>query len=780
MQKTPLEYALAYAALQIPVFPVWGAVDGACRCKRLCKTPGKHPQSNLVKHGQDDATTDPAIIRQWWSQDPDAGIGIVLAPAGLVAVDVDPRNGGFETLDALEDKHGKITSEVEQFTQGGGLHRLFVFNPGENVRLPGKLGPGVDLKHNGYICVEPTVGPEGIYEWEASSNPLDGAMPSPLPDWIAALANEAPMSAEGFAQSVAARHVTERQVEELRAALAWIDSDDRDLWVRAGFSLRCLGQIGFDLWDEWSQASAKYDPRDQVRRWSGFASTAINYETVFFMAEDAGWINKPIAIPLAELNLGQRVAGAGNLSHIWKPCASPPPTAVQAAAPDAAPVMPVIGPVDQRAYSDLHSIPGILGEGVAWMLETAKKPQSVYAVQTMLGLGSVVMGRLYETNHHNFSSLFFLSIGKSATGKEYIKKTTETILEAAELGHLIGPPSYTSEAGALSALLAKPTHISIQDELGKVLEANKNDKSGMKREVTRFLMETWGRCDGTLRPLGYSTAGLSADQAKAMESRYVLRPALTYVAMTTPGTFLEAIDDRSVMDGFLNRFLIANSYAQRVPSNFNQVTAPPADLVAWCKAVRDSNPGGGNLRQHSAGLPGNLAPKQVMMAFDSQAEGLIRDFDAECINRMDSLESDGLAEMFGRTNEISMKLALIVAKSCGSSMIRADHLRWSQDYARHCATEACSMLRDGLFNSEYDAALKDVERLVREATTKGMTPRDLRRKSRKLSALNPRAQDDILRRLRSENVIEFAEIDSSTGRGRKREAFVWTGFGADE
>ena len=776
---TPLEYALAYAALGIPVFPVWGAIEGACRCGRLCKTPGKHPQSHLAPHGQADATTNPEIIKRWWSQDPAAGIGIVLKPAGLVAVDVDPRNGGFETLDALEDQHGKLETDVEQFTQGGGLHRLFAFHPEKGARLPGKLGPGVDLKHDGYICVEPTIGPDGVYEWEASSNPLDGAHPAPLPEWIAALASNAPDIRATFGQTVAARHIDEHQVDELRAALKWIDSDERDNWVKIGFALRCLGQTGFDLWDEWSQPSKKYDPRDQVKKWHTFNAQNISYTTIFYLAEAAGWINKPIAREIVREPVGPIATGLGNLRHLWqtiKGGESEPET--PPAAPGPAP-MPELRPVDQRAYSDLGSIPGVLGEGVAWMLETAKKPQPVYALQTMLGLGSVVMGRLYQTNHNNFSSLFFLSIGKSATGKEYIKKATETILETAELGHLIGPPSYTSEAGALSALISKPTHISIQDELGKVLEASKADKSGMKREVTRFLMECWGRCDGTLRPVGYSTSSLTADQVKASESRFVLRPALTYVAMTTPGTFLEAIDDRSVMDGFLNRFLIANSFAQRIPSNFNHVTEPPADLVGWCKHLRDANPGGGNLRQASEGLPGNLAPKPIIVGFDDQAERMIRDFDAECITRMDGAEADGLAEMFGRTNEISMKLALIVAKSCGSSTIRADHLRWAQDYARHCAVEACAMLKDGLYNSDYDAAMGDAERLIREAGNQGMTARDLRRKSRKMSLLNPRAQDDILRRLRAENVIEFAVIPSTAGRGRKREAYIYQGIDND-
>ena len=92
-QPTTLDYALAYASLGWAVLPVW-SVDshGQCRCGRpnteKGHKPGKHPQSNLVPHGHNDATTDPDIIKQWFSTDPDAGIGISLADSGLLALEL--------------------------------------------------------------------------------------------------------------------------------------------------------------------------------------------------------------------------------------------------------------------------------------------------------------------------------------------------------------------------------------------------------------------------------------------------------------------------------------------------------------------------------------------------------------------------------------------------------------------------------------------------------------------------------------------------------------------
>lgn len=169
--STPLAYALAYAALGWHVFPV--------------EPRAKIPVGRLVPRGHLDATTDQDTIRRWWKLAPDAGIGVSLAASGLVAIDVDPRNGGTETFEQLQAEHGPLRSEVTAYTGGGGEHHVFVLPPGMHPTLPGSLGPGIDVKCNGYIVVEPSIHPNGkAYGWEASSSPLDGVAPSPLPDWL--------------------------------------------------------------------------------------------------------------------------------------------------------------------------------------------------------------------------------------------------------------------------------------------------------------------------------------------------------------------------------------------------------------------------------------------------------------------------------------------------------------------------------------------------------------------------------------------------------------------
>lgn len=137
----PLSFAERYAAMGWPVLPV--------------EPGGKRP---LRGQGIDHATTNPEIIRQWFAAEPRANIGIHLAAAGLIAVDIDPRNGG--RLDLVDELPQTLTAT----TGGGGLHLLYRAPVG--LQAPGKLAEGVDLKHRGYIVVEPSRHPSGgAYAW---------------------------------------------------------------------------------------------------------------------------------------------------------------------------------------------------------------------------------------------------------------------------------------------------------------------------------------------------------------------------------------------------------------------------------------------------------------------------------------------------------------------------------------------------------------------------------------------------------------------------------------
>lgn len=706
--------------------------------------PGtKQPLSRLVPNGVHNASNDLATITRWWTAEPNAGIGVAVKPSGLVAIDVDPRNGGFETMERLEAQHGPLVSDVLAYTGGGGEHRVFSSQLVDN--LPGKLGQGVDVKADGYICVEPSIHPSGkAYAWEASSDPLEGCTPSNLPGWVRDLAR-GPFNAVPFIP--ATRLVDEKQVNDLREALATIPADDYHQWVNFGNALCELGQAGFSLWDEWSQKSDKYDAQAATRKWRSFRSGAFQLESIFHAAMQGGWINSASIAP-----------------------AMPDPVPVESVKVAKMKEIPVQPDAVLRP-------PGMLGTITDWVNATSRKPQPAFAVQTAIAFASTVLGRRFVTEHRNWPSLYLLNIAQSASGKEYAKKAVEDLLDACGLDRLIGPSSYTSASGVLSALHDQPCHVTVIDEFGKEIEMASVKNNERAKGTQRALMEVWGRCDGTMRPQGYSTIGLSAQDIARMKERTIRNPALTLLAMTTPESFFGSIGSAAARDGFLNRFIIVESDIGPQVSQFAPRIDVPQSIIEWAQAMHRASD---SLADPSACA--SLVPTPIEIRFSTGATALFKSYEAECVAQAVTLRESGLMEMVGRNCEIAMRLALIVA--CGRREglpedISTDDMAWAIDYVRVHSERAIDSLMNCVSDSEFEAAKMQVLSLIRQAGPRGMTERDINKASRKFRSVPQRQQVELLNSLQFVGEAMRVEIAPTSGRGKPRHAWVAMADDAD-
>lgn len=151
--------AVAYAELGWPVFPL---VPGD-------KIP--YPRSSGFK----DATTDPALVRQWWTKVPDCNIGIATGHV-FDALDIDfVSKAGVATgaaqhwpdvrdSGALPDVHGVAV------TPRGGMHVLLVPTGGGNLA---GFRPGLDYRGlGGYVVAPPSRRADGArYEWWSPPSP---------------------------------------------------------------------------------------------------------------------------------------------------------------------------------------------------------------------------------------------------------------------------------------------------------------------------------------------------------------------------------------------------------------------------------------------------------------------------------------------------------------------------------------------------------------------------------------------------------------------------------
>jgi hypothetical protein len=144
-----LEYALRYAALGIPVMPLFEPdPSGGCTCHTPeCRRPGKHPRN---RHGLTSATTDPDTIHRWWTTWPGANIGGRTGIAFDVC-DIDGPEGVNAVRALLGASHGEVPVVR---TGSGGWHLIFA-PTGHGNRT--RFLPGTDWRGaGGYVVLPPS------------------------------------------------------------------------------------------------------------------------------------------------------------------------------------------------------------------------------------------------------------------------------------------------------------------------------------------------------------------------------------------------------------------------------------------------------------------------------------------------------------------------------------------------------------------------------------------------------------------------------------------------
>ena len=155
MEISKLVETFGFATLR-----VWGLNDeGKCLCGSTHETDnsaGKHP---VGPNGHLSAEFAPELAAQWL--DEGSNVGINCEKSGVVVLDIDPRNDGFNSLEKLLAPLPGVlpktltvitgSSNAEQDIQRG-MHLYFRAPSGASFHSSfGKDYPGIDIKHNGYV-----------------------------------------------------------------------------------------------------------------------------------------------------------------------------------------------------------------------------------------------------------------------------------------------------------------------------------------------------------------------------------------------------------------------------------------------------------------------------------------------------------------------------------------------------------------------------------------------------------------------------------------------------
>src|SRR5690606_10471988 len=118
----PLELALSYAA-DIPIFPCRPGDEADPETGEV-----KSEKSPYTSNGLRGATRMRRIIERWWSDYPDALVGIPTGEkSGFFVLDLDVKENadGHEWLDRMEYTNGPLPRTRSVRTANGGTHVFF-------------------------------------------------------------------------------------------------------------------------------------------------------------------------------------------------------------------------------------------------------------------------------------------------------------------------------------------------------------------------------------------------------------------------------------------------------------------------------------------------------------------------------------------------------------------------------------------------------------------------------------------------------------------------------
>ena len=721
--------ALAFAERGWSVLPLHTMEGTSCSCgSPSCKSPGKHPRRPL---GLRDASRDPADIRIWWNRWPLANIGVCTgSTSGFWVLDIDPRNGGDDSLEDLILEHGELPETLMAHTGGGGRHFFFKIPEG-GIRC-GKLAEGIDIKGDGgYIVAPPSNHASGgIYSWHFPDAEILDA-----PDWLLLKPRQisSPIPSLGADQPSG----DPAKIEEIRSALACVPADSRDEWLYIGMALHnSVDVIGespaFSLWTEWSKKSDKYDAADQGRVWSSFDDAGgVTLSTLFAIAKSYGFqVSVPKAEPESEVQQIESVELMDPADH---------------------------GVVEMP---DLLLHPhGVLHDLVDWIDETSVRPQRPFAVASALTVLGTILGRRYATESGLRTNLYLVGVGPTGCGKNHARTAAKKVLQACDLENRLGGEELASGQAIISRVAISPSVLFQLDEFGMLMAAVQNPNAGTHLvAILSNLMKLFSSANDTYIGTEY------ADQDKRPRVE-IECPCVSVYGTTTPETFYKALGSGHVVSGYLNRLLVVETNINRPKRQRPVYRDVPHSVKAWAKVATNQVVSVKNLI--------GINPKSpIVVPMSHGAEEIFDTLDLEIDKLMDRDRGSGLDALHNRTWEHAAKIALILALSrdLDRPVINVEDAEWAITFVKWSLSRMIHEVKLRVADSPFQAKVKECQLALVKAGARGLTERDMGRVAA-WARLVPRERASILDALQIAGQAAKVEIRT---KGRPRIAWVAT------
>jgi len=520
--------------------------DGQCACDNPdCDNAGKHPTAakwQLTPHWSDEQFDN--LVEHTAAKD---GFGVLVK--GFLVVDVDPRNGGNESLEKLDPMLGTLSTLVVN-TGSGGLHIYFDLPADKAAYVQHvKDYPGIDFKTSGYVVGVGSLHKSG----KRYTTVCDIAEPlNPAPDWLLA------MLAKPDRQRVEYKGKTwDVSDKELAGILQHVDPDcDHETWIQCGMALHhATGGNGLYLWDDWSSKGKTYPGTETLdKRWHSFGKcdNPVRVGTLVHYAEQNGY-QRPIMLDDED-----------------------------------------IAPSD-HANVDLMNPPGLTGKIKSWIHDQCRYPRERLATAGALYVMGNIAGLRYTDDMTGVNlNLLMLCTAHSSTGKEAVLQAVNELMKSVGLHHATYG-AVKSEQEIVRNLITHQAAYYQLDEMGYLLQKLEGARNGggasylqnvistfmsvytkadgsylvsgdIKKDVRNELVREYKDCETRIKnnedPRGFfrRRAQQIKETALPQIEEGLQRPFLSIFGMTTPVSFDDFVTAEQATNGFVGRSIIVREH----------------------------------------------------------------------------------------------------------------------------------------------------------------------------------------------------------------------------
>ena len=632
-----------------------------------------------------------------------------------------------ELIEEVKQNYDNIPETFTVQSPSGGLHFYYKI---ENTSLSSKRRfidntLPIDIRANGGYVIAPDGKSNYIVYDDFDDLGINDLLSrcTALPEWIK---NHKKNNSCSEKNEVVDNILPPSEIKEIRSALSFVSSDDRDLWIRVGMALKSTGSpSAFPLFDEWSKTSEKYDANDMEKRWKGLRPNDITIASLFHLAKEHGWVT----------TYDQQHLLPENIEIIKKSFKKKP------------------------FPKELLRPPGLVGEFMDYVEFKSIKSQPIYALAGCLTAVGALLGRKICTDSDIRTNIYTLGVGASGSGKEACRSVIKKCFYEAGAGTLAKVDDLASDASIITALYGQESQIFLLDEIGRFLQTT--NTAGASRNthlynIISVLLKLYSNSNSVYEGKAY------ADKDKQVT---LLQPNLCIYGTTIPDTLYRGLTSASLTDGFLSRMLIFesedNNPKKKRRRELRGISKTPQSLLdkiahIYAKPI-NANPVG-NI-DHSN-------PKPQIVPLNENALDMVEDFEDYVHDLREKLIKEERPDgIYNRSSQMAEQIALIIAGGVNpdNPVITEKEMQYGIIMANYLADNMLYIAENFVADNEYEHALKWILGMIKDAGKISLSK--LTHKTQKLKTYE---RNDILMSL-----IESSQIiDSYEGEGSKKTRYL--------